>query len=99
MNHILEGHTTARNAIGNGLADTAADHGHKAANHSEAQCVLSHVAKTQVAYEKLILRLQRFAIAVVCVQDADLDEGKNKGPQGAEVNEDGNSTRKQSGRE
>jgi hypothetical protein len=63
--HILEGVTSTRNAIGNGMADTAADHGHDAANHSAAQRILSYLAKTQVAYQKFVLRMQRFALAVI----------------------------------
>ena len=69
--HILDGVSSERNAIGNGMADTAADHGHDVAHHAEAQRVLSHFARTQDAYGKLLVRLQCFALAII---KADKDE-------------------------
>jgi ribonuclease HI len=73
---ILDGTCTTRNAIGNGFADAAADHGHDANAKRCEQLVLNHVAAGQKAYTKLIARFQKFAVAII---DADKQERKEKG--------------------
>ena len=42
--HLLHGLTSHRDAIGNGIADAAADQGHDAAGRMEEQIILSYVA-------------------------------------------------------
>ena len=63
--HIIDGVTTEANAIGNGLADLAADQGHATAGRQQEQCVLSYVAASQERYAVLVHRLQKYALAIL----------------------------------
>ena len=71
--HLLLGITSHRAAIGNGIADAAADCGHEAVGRNEEQLVLNYIAETQKAYAQLVTRLQRYALAIM---EADKNERK-----------------------
>ena len=69
--HLLNGTSTYRDAIGNGFADAAADHGHKVVGRHDEQRVLDCIAAKQNAYATMMIRFQRYAIAIL---RADKDE-------------------------
>ena len=73
--HLLNGTTTYKDAIGNGFADAAADHGHRVVGRQAEKRVLDNIAAMQVAYVKLMARLQRYAIAII---DADKAERERR---------------------
>ena len=66
------------NAIGNSIADAAADHGFEAANQDDIHHVLEHHAAKHQAYCKLVARLQNFAAKLLlhdseCRREAGID--------------------------
>jgi hypothetical protein len=63
--NLLNGTSTYRDAIGNGFADAAADHGHRVTDRLAEQRILDNIAATQKSYAKFTGRLPRYALAII----------------------------------
>jgi hypothetical protein len=63
--HIVGGLVFAGDAVGNGQADLAAEHGHRAVDRQALQEVLSYQARAQAAYVQIMVRFQKLALAII----------------------------------
>ena len=63
--HIVGGYCTSRDVVANGMSDVAADKGHKVSHRDDEQRMLSYLAHGQRAYCNFIVRMQRYAIAII----------------------------------
>ena len=79
--HFLDEEVDPRTSIGNSIADYAADQGHTVQGVAHIQTAFNFLASKQEAYEGLVRRLQRLAIALLRA-DATLRSEKGVQPQG-----------------